>query len=979
MSFKMKPLSVAVIATITVLAGCSTDSETIDKTTPTQSGLVDANTGEILTAKSGLVCKDPDLVQVIDEDFYPLTSEEITALEAVALAITYPDGATEEQATAFSDSFDAYDFDFGATDLYPTLGLTNEELARQAVAKEEARAFKIEQGQDLIFDAEGAYEGGFDAWFEDWFATVPETDYLGASQRIARAARGYELSLGASNDDEEVCYTPPTDCPNYKLVDETLTYDCIIPEENIIEGAPEPTITPAAGQTVMYFRINEHSGDGSADEALYQNITIHTWNNSNCSAYDDASTTTWGTGKGWTAIDPNYGAAWVLDLADAPDSCGNMIVYDKVSGEKFITQNDAMIPLGQSGDLLFHNLNKISYFQEGFPANVLDGVYLANQHPFFGASAGSKSCAWGTSLDESGEACLGQELSCPDGTIAIGVGATDISSRCIEEMDLESVELLVRGGFNGWGETNPATQVETGLFVGNVAYGSHAEDASLEHKSDAAITLALSEGDTLTIPQAEDDEGNPVETTFDPSAVPAGTVLTMVDGTEITFEGEGMLTFSEGTEVPAMSNLMVTIPAGTSLMLAEGANHGDIACVEDCLVNYGFKIADKDWGDISTFGGILGGDTPAVGTEVQVTPGNGVGQDIFVKFAEDSVYQFALDYTSPEATMLKISELPVDALPYIMIDDMSYYMGYVNDGVFSYRANLEVGDYEILISDLNLGNWGAGDDTMLAPNTATALVAGDVSFDFSVTNAGDFDFYLSFADVDNPTIEVKPAKPLGETVTYIRGSLNGWGAPETDVIEYNEDTLTYSVIYGLEASTTPYQFKFASEDWSTVDLGNEQLTKSTDDDAVALTNMDKNFGITADESTSYLFEVSYAGSSPTVKVSKLPIYLRGGMNGWGATDQFAFNATDDANTNEAGHEYTVSIAVAAGAVQFKVATDDWSTINLGAPTDDLLQVAVDTEIELNTTNGNLALNPESATTYEFIFNEKAKTLTVSEE
>jgi len=112
-------------------------------------------------------------------------------------------------------------------------------------------------------------------------------------------------------------------------------------------------------------------------------------------------------------------------------------------------------------------------------------------------------------------------------------------------------------------------------------------------------------------------------------------------------------------------------------------------------------------------------------------------------------------------------------------------------------------------------------------------------------------------------------------------------------------------------------------------------------------------------------------------VSELPIYIRGGMNGWGESDQMSFNATDAGNSNEAGHVYVTTLTLAADNVFFKVATADWSTINLGAPTDDGLAVELGVEVPLAASNGNLASFPAVAGDYKFSFDLTNKTLVVT--
>lgn len=976
MNFKLKPLSLAALATATVLSGCGTEEETIQKTK-----VFDNET------KTGLWCKLPDIVQTVDADFHPLTEAEIDALETVALSIANADDTfTDQEIEDFKASFNPYDFDYGTYDLYQTLGLTMEEEARRLVAKAEAREFKIGQKQDVIFGDD------FDTWFDAWFDTVPYTDYLGKSQRLPKAALGMQLSLSATNNGEEACYTPPTECPNYQVIDESGKYNCIIPEENPIEDVPalpQAVVTAATGEkAVVFYRKN-----GEQTGANYENITIHSWNDTNCTAYnEETSTTQWGSGLAATGIDDNFGMYWILDLQEGHDSCGNMIVYNKSTGDKFITQNDAMIPLGKSGDVVFHNLDKISYFQDGFPANLLDGAYLANQHPYFGAAAGSKSCGWGTSLDEAGEACVGQAIdNCPEGTYAVGVGQVDIPSKCVAEFDSETTFLL-RGGFNGWGNPTEGTEFEKvadGEYRKIFTYGEHPADAPLEFASDASVEVTTGVGATLTFVQPVDEEGAAVDFTLELNNIPKDTVLTMADGTQVTFADNGnVVTLPEGATTPAVEELTITLPEGTLLTLAAGANHSDFACTEDCLTSYSFKIADADWSEPASYGGVSGGDALVVGGSPKpLTAGENVGQDLGIKMQDTSYYQFVFRAPAANEATLEVDQVPVNAYPNLLLGSDTISMNYKGDSVYQVtKRELTAGTYTVAFADTaNDFALGADTDNAADVNEEVMLKADGSVITLTIPVDEKYDFLLDLSDADKPVFKAQPSKPLGANVAYIRGSINGWGAPASDEIIYNEDSVSYSVIYGLEASTDAHAFKFASEDWSSVDIGFGAVTISEDDDALTITEAGGNMQVIADESTSYKFELTYDAADfekkPVLKVSKLPIFIRGGMNGWGEVDKLAFNAVTPASTGEdkeAGHEYTATLSLGADNVFFKVATGDWATINLGSATDGVEALTVDTPVVLGGANdNNLSFDPAAAGDFKFIFNDKTKTLTIS--
>ncbi|MDB2373386.1 hypothetical protein N9W11_02375 [Psychrosphaera haliotis] len=976
MNFKLKPLSLAALATATVLSGCGTEEETIQKTT-----VFDAE------SNTGLWCKSPDIVQTVDADFHPLTENEVAALKTVALSIADPDNTfSDTEKETFRSSFNAYEFDYGTYDLYQTLGLTKEEEARRLVAKEEARQFKIDQKQDVIFGDD------FDTWFDAWFETVPYTDYLGNSQRLPKAALGLELALSASNNGEEACYTPPTDCPNYQMVDESGKYNCIIPEENPIEDVPalpQDVITAAATgeKAVVFFRKN-----GEQVGSNYENITIHSWNDTNCTAYnEETSTTAWGSGLAATDIDDNYGMYWILDLQEGHDSCGNMIVYNKSTGDKFITQNDGMVPLGKTGDVVFHNLDKISFYQEGFPANLLDGAYLANQHPFFGAAAGGKSCGWGTSLDEAGEACLGQVIeNCPEGTYAVGVGQVDIASKCVAEFDPEETTFLLRGGFNGWGNPTEGTEFEkvaAGEYRKIFTYGEHPEDAVLEFPADASVEVMTEAGATLTFVQPVNEEGENVDVVLDLNNIPADTILTLADGTAITLAADNnMLMLPEGVETPEVAELMFAIPASSKLTLASGANHDDFACTEDCVTAYSFKIADADWSEPASYGGVSGGEALEVGGNPKpLTAGENVGQDIGIKMQDTSLYQFKLMGASANEMTLEVDQVPVNAFPEAVMGDVSTPMVYEGNGVYKV-ANIEIseGTHQLTFVDsVNSFAYGAGDTAGVGVNQDLAIATGSSPIQLTVPKTDNYDLILDLSDLNAPKFKAFYA-PFGSTKVYIRGALNGWGAPDSDALVYNQDEQSYSVLYGLEASTDSYPFKFASADWSTQDIGFSSVTLSEDADALSVSETGGNMQITVGETSTYLFKLTFNpndfSQKPELKISNVPIYIRGGMNGWGETNKLAFVPTDSGNSNEAGKTLISEVELPLGSLEFKVASSDWSTVDLGSSTDGKEAVVIGESIGLGKAgDNNLIITPTEAGDYTFKLDVGTKTLTVTKD
>jgi len=866
MKLKFKPLMIGTALVLSAsLSGCGSDQS--------QPEITD------IFEEVGLWCKSPEVVEIASPDFYPLTETEIADVNA---AIEVARAEAEAEA---GDDWDEAEweasFKLNQLDLYGILGLTLEEKERQAIAKEEARAFKIEQGQDVVFGDD------FDTWFDEWFAAIPPANYLGDSQRINKSVNGTTPEM----DGEEICYTPALSCPNYKVLDESGNYDCVIPEENPLP-APAPDYVAGAGEAVAFYRHEAHV-EGSDNASLYEDIVIHTWNNDDCTAYaDDSISAQWGiSGADLAGIDDNYGAYWIVNLVDSPSNCANIIFNDTSTGKK-ISDSDLVMPLGPSGNVALHNIDKNAYAHDDFPVNVLDGLLIINQHPFFGAeaSSGLKACGWGLVADESGEQCLGEELVCPAEHVAVGVGAIDIASKCVALFNPEETDLLLRGGFNGWG--------------------------------------------------SEDDAN--------------------FDASQLAYVGDGQY--------------RVNYPYSIDCTVTEE---------EDCVANYDFKIADLGWSEPATFGSIKDGDQSAVGATILMTVGSGVGQNMKVDMAKDKIYQFLVNASDVTAVELTINEVPVNAFPMLTIGSETVELKYSANGQYVTRVDLSAETYSFTIADPTTGfAVGAiGNDNVVVESTPLSLENDGGALSFTST-AAEYDFVLNMSDPAAPTIEIKPALPFGSTPVFIRGSVNGWGNPAEDEVKWDGDSRSYSVIYGLEDGGS-HNFKFADANWGPVNLGYGDVTISTDDDALEVTDNGGNMSVSVAKATSYKFEVSYATADPVVKVSEAPLYLRGGVTGtgWGAGDgnQLGFIATDEGNTAEASHTYSLEVDYAGGAAQFKVADEGWGGTfgyNYGV---EIADTAVELGVPLILINNGQNIGIDvPAGTYIFAFEDGVtKTMTVT--
>ncbi len=366
-----------------------------------------------------------------------------------------------------------------------------------------------------------------------------------------------------------------------------------------------------------------------------------------------------------------------------------------------------------------------------------------------------------------------------------------------------------------------------------------------------------------------------------------------------------------------------------------------------------------------------------------MTVGEGIGQNMKVDMVKDKTYQFLVDASDVEAVELTIKEVPLSAFPVLTLGGEETELKYTTNGQYVARLALAAETNVFTISDVVAGfALGAvGTDNEVTVNTPLPLQAGDAALSFT-SEAAEYDFILNVADMTAPTIEIKPALPFGSDPVYIRGSVNGWAAPAEDEVNWNADSRSYSVIYGLEADGN-HAFKFADANWGPVNLGFGEVTVSDAEGAETITDNGGNMQVVVDKSTTYKFEVSYATADPVVTVSEAPLYLRGGITaaGWDANDtnQLGFMGMDDANTAEASHTYSLEVDYPGGAAQFKIADEGWGGTygyNYGTELPDT-SIELGVPLTLINSNNNILIDVPAGT-YIFAFEDGVtKTMTVT--
>ena len=176
------------------------------------------------------------------------------------------------------------------------------------------------------------------------------------------------------------------------------------------------------------------------------------------------------------------------------------------------------------------------------------------------------------------------------------------------------------------------------------------------------------------------------------------------------------------------------------------------------------------------------------------------------------------------------------------------------------------------------------------------------------------------------TVTGTPAVAAGApSGIYLRGGFNDWGNPASSEFIATETEGIYVIPF---ITMTAGEFKVASADWSTVDFGSNggafvvgteyELGK---DGNINLTADFTGYAVLTKSTDSYsLLLQPYASETAGTSTG---IYLRGGMNDWGADAAYEFQ------TSAYKDVYVLSNQSINAGVEFKIADASWGAINFG--------------------------------------------------
>ncbi|WP_100642298.1 alpha-1,6-glucosidase domain-containing protein [Alteromonas facilis] len=293
-------------------------------------------------------------------------------------------------------------------------------------------------------------------------------------------------------------------------------------------------------------------------------------------------------------------------------------------------------------------------------------------------------------------------------------------------------------------------------------------------------------------------------------------------------------------------------------------------------------------------------------------------------------------------------------------------MTYKGDGVYSVEVNLTAGEevqFKVASEDWATVNLGApdGEPTGVVEDEEKVIATSNNNLVFTAATTTSYKFSIDASDTAEILMTVSKADPYFDNTVYLRGGMNGWGTDNP--FNFKGDGL-YTVAVDLDAAS--YEFKVATDDWATVNLGavsGDDADKRVElEEATFLAPSNDNLYIVIEDAESYVFAWDNATpDNPLLRVFKdqffgsTPVFVRGGMNGWGTDDELVYQGDG---------VYSVDITLGGGAVEFKVASDDWATVNLGAPDGESNEVNVGAPFNMAPSNNNMRIDTESAT-FEF--------------
>ncbi|WP_321285045.1 pullulanase-type alpha-1,6-glucosidase [uncultured Vibrio sp.] len=225
--------------------------------------------------------------------------------------------------------------------------------------------------------------------------------------------------------------------------------------------------------------------------------------------------------------------------------------------------------------------------------------------------------------------------------------------------------------------------------------------------------------------------------------------------------------------------------------------------------------------------------------------------------------------------------------------------------------------------------------------------------------------------VNTSNKDVSSIPPYGETVVYVKGTMNGWADSSDWAMTFIGNGM-YSVTGVLEAGD--HEFKFADAGWSNPNIGCDAADQA--DDSLDL-GTEENCTLTVAETGKYNFILNALNvqdesvEKPVVSVTKsadaptfgeTALYLRGDVTdaNWGAIESAKFSYV-------ANDVYSLDIDLTAGTFDMKVASSDWAdATNFGGQ--GAIEFGTPFTMEAGGASGNISITVPADASYNFHFN-----------
>lgn len=223
---------------------------------------------------------------------------------------------------------------------------------------------------------------------------------------------------------------------------------------------------------------------------------------------------------------------------------------------------------------------------------------------------------------------------------------------------------------------------------------------------------------------------------------------------------------------------------------------------------------------------------------------------------------------------------------------------------------------------LNTANvYGAQDPSALEGILELGGKAGSVEAGYR------YNFTINLSTLAYSITQVPLLSAGDPTGVYLRGGMNNWDALATYEFIATDDQDVYILPYLTLAAGT--EFKVADEGWSSINLGGSgaEIVPGTEyalngGDNIKISVEFTGYAVltNSDEGYSLLLQPFEADTANVLS----GIYLRGGMNEWGAPE------ADEFVTSEYKGVWYLNNKTIATGTEFKVADEGWSNVNLGA-------------------------------------------------